>query len=74
MTKHFTHTSTKPYDRHIYKLQFPDGRHIVFDDYEQLRAYWMQNARNWTGVSVDIEDVSDTVIDTTVKNKSKGFK
>ena len=74
MTKHFTHTSTKPYDRHTYKLMFPDGREVVFDDYEILRAYWMQNARNWTGVSVDIEDVSDTVIDTTVKNKNKGFK
>ena len=74
MTKHFTHTSTKPYDRHTYKLMFPDGREVVFDDYEILRAYWMQNARNWTGVSVDIEDVSDAVIDATVENKSKGFK
>ena len=75
MTKHFTNTSTKPYDRHTYKLQFPDGRHVVFDDYELLRAYRLQNARNWTGVTVDIEDKTNEVIDTTSKRVSdtKGF-
>ena len=72
MTKHFTSTSTKPYDRHTYKLQFPDGREVVFDDYEVLRAYWMQNARNWTGVTVDIQDKTNEVVDTTSKRVSGG--
>ena len=34
----FTCTSDKPYDRHYYTLN-----NQRFDDYEVLRAYWMQN-------------------------------
>ena len=34
---YFHQTSDKPYDRHHYKLQFSNGRSVVFEDYEQLR-------------------------------------
>ena len=32
----------------------------------------MQNARNWTGVTVDIEDKTNEVVDTTSKRVSGG--
>ena len=35
----FAQTSDEPYDRHQYELQF-NGQSIIFDDYEQMRAYW----------------------------------
>ena len=37
-TNWFTCTSDKPYDRHYYTVN-----NKRFDDYEQLRSYWMQN-------------------------------
>ena len=41
----FAQTSDEPYDRHQYELQF-NGQSIIFDDYEQMRAYWFQSAHN----------------------------
>lgn len=40
--KEFTCTSTQPYDRHLYELIYMDGTKRVFDDYDQLRYYWIQ--------------------------------
>jgi hypothetical protein len=71
-TNWFTSTSTKPYDRHTYKLVFPNGKHIEFDDYEVLRSYWMQHSDSWSGVHVDIQDRTNEVVDTTVLRSSAG--
>ena len=51
----FAQTSDKPYDRHQYELQF-NGQSIIFDDYDQLRAYWFQSAHNWEGCKVNVLD------------------
>jgi len=42
MTKPFTSTSDKPYDRHTYKLVLKNGKALVVEDYELARAYWHQ--------------------------------
>ena len=30
----------KPYDRHTYKLVLSNGKAIVLEDYDQVRAFW----------------------------------
>tara|TARA_Y100001973_G_C5131830_1_gene298195 strand:- start:158 stop:340 length:183 start_codon:yes stop_codon:yes gene_type:complete len=40
--KTFTSTCEKPYDRHTYKLLLNNGKAIILDDYEMVRAYWHQ--------------------------------
>jgi len=54
--KSFTCTSTKPYDRHTYKLYLTDGRYKHFQDYEQLRAYWMQTNQIYGLSHVEVLD------------------
>jgi hypothetical protein len=61
MTQTFTQTSKKLYDRHSYLLVLEDGGKRKFDDYIQLRDYWMFHKGN--GMShVEVID-----------NKPKGF-
>ena len=38
--KTFTCTSEAPYDRHSYKLVLKNGKGIILEDYEMVRAYW----------------------------------
>ena len=40
--KTFTNTCEKDYDRHTYKLRLKNGKAIVLQDYEQVRAFWHQ--------------------------------
>ena len=54
--KTFTQTSSKPYDRHTYKLHLSDGRTTTFQDYEQLRAYWMQTNQIYGLSHVEVLD------------------
>jgi len=54
MTKHFTSTSTEPYDRHYYTV----NEH-TFHDYEQLRAWWFQQG-NTKGLTVNVLDYKHT--------------
>ena len=66
---YFEQTSDKPYDRHKYQLEFGDGQTVIFNDYEQLRAYWFECVRNWGNCKVSVLD--------TKQNKKKsngGFK
>ena len=61
----FTSTSDKPYDRHTYKIILSDGRYKDFDDYEHMRAYWMQTTQIYGLQRVDVLDL---------KQQKKGFK
>jgi len=61
----FEQTSYEPYDRHQYKLEFDDGRSIVIDSYEELRAIWFEHIRNWNNVTVSVIDRK--------QKSSKGF-
>lgn len=63
---YFERTSNDPYDRHQYKLEFDDGKSVVFDDYEQLRLFWFEKGRNWNDCKV-------VVLDKKIKSKG-GFK
>jgi len=42
LPKFFTQTSDKPYDRHRYKLVGVNQNELIFDDWEQVQAYWLQ--------------------------------
>ena len=30
----------KPYDKHKYKMVLKNGKAVVYEDYETMRAYW----------------------------------
>lgn len=36
----FTTYCDKPYDRHHYKLKMKNGKSVIFEDYETMRAHW----------------------------------
>ena len=61
--QYFKVTSDKPYGRHIYRLHLTDGRHVDFEDYEDLQATWFQTAKMFLN-KVEVLDV---------KKKPKGF-
>ena len=67
--RYFKQSSDKPYDRHQYQIVINKDQSIIFDDYDQLRAYWFEYARNWNGCKVNVLDVKQ-------KNKKStgGFK
>lgn len=56
--QYFEQSSTKPYDRHKYKLTFSDGRSMILESYEQVQTLWFQNLRNWHGVKLEVIDVN----------------
>ncbi len=65
---YFTETSGGSYDRHDYQLVFDNGnKSVIFDDYEQMRAYWFECVRNWGNCVVN-------VLDKETKKETKGFK
>ena len=41
--EYFTTYSNKPYDRHQYKIVYKDGRKVVVDDYDQMKAIWFHS-------------------------------
>jgi hypothetical protein len=61
--RYFEQSSYEPYDRHTYRIQYDGGQSITFDNYEVMRSYWFQNARNWQNCIVTVLDVK----------KEKGF-
>jgi hypothetical protein len=64
----FAQTSDEPYDRHQYQLVC-NGQSIIFDDYDQMRAYWFQSARNYGGCKVNVLDIKQNK-----KKSNGGFK
>ena len=56
--RYFTKTSNEPYDRHKYKLTFPDGHSMIVESYEQVQVMWFEHLRNWRGVTVEDIDGS----------------
>jgi hypothetical protein len=54
----FEQTCDKPYDRHDYELVLKDGRTIVFEDYEMMRAAWFQNSALKQLSHVNVLDVN----------------
>jgi len=64
---YFKQTSDEPYDRHQYRLDFEEGKSIIFDDYEQMRSFWFEQIRNWHGCTV-------TILDKDAQKKSRNTK
>ena len=48
----FTSTCDKPYDRHTYKLVLNNGKAVILEDYEMVRAYWFQFKEHLKSVEV----------------------
>ena len=55
--KWFAQTSDKPYNRHTYRLKFHNGKAIVYDDYEVMRAHWFQWCQTGMLKGVVVEDI-----------------
>lgn len=53
--KNFTQTCDKPYDRHFYIVTYKDGRTYTYEDYEQVRYHYFQQA-DTTGSTVTVMD------------------
>ena len=62
--KVFKQTSDAPYDRHVYQVKM-NGESFIVEDYEDLRALWFKQLRNFSGVTVEVLDVQK-------RKKSKG--
>ena len=54
--KTFTQTSNKQYDRHHYKVILTDGRYKLFEDYDMMRAFWMQTNQVYGLSHVEVLD------------------
>ena len=54
--QYFEQSSTEPYDRHKYKLTFPDGHSMILESYEQVQIMWFEHLRNWQGVMIEVID------------------
>ena len=63
--QYFSQTSDGPYDRHVYKFNFPGYKSVVIEDYEILRAVWFEKCRNFKGCTVEVLDAT--------KKTNKGF-
>jgi hypothetical protein len=71
--RYFIQSSDKSYDRHEYLLSFSKGeRQLVFQDYEQLRSYWFECARNWSDGVVQVLDIKKNKKEK--KSQGGGFK
>ena len=53
--RYFTQTSDKSYDRHKYQINLTNGKSVVFDDYDIMRAAWFQTDSMFLK-SVDVLD------------------
>lgn len=61
---YFTQTSDAPYDQCIYELHMIEGKKTIWDDYEELRNYWMLN-QGWNMSHIVVKPRK-------VRKKSKG--
>ena len=71
--KTFTQTSDKPYDRHFYQVEYPNGRAYSFPDYEQMRVWWFQQM-DTTGAIVHVIDTISYTDSQQKQQQPKGFK
>lgn len=58
--------SEQLYDRHYYVIHLKDGRQFKFEDYEHMRSFWMQHAKQGVFDRVIVHDV-------TKQKEKKGF-
>jgi len=66
--QYFELSSEDSYDRHNYKVKCPDGRSVIFEDYEEMRVVWFQSMRNWEGCIVEVIDAKKES-----RTSTKGF-
>ena len=69
MSEYFTQTSNGLYDRHKYKLNIPNRKSVILEDYETLRRVWFESIRNYTGCTVEVLDSKQNK-----KKNTGGFK
>jgi len=64
MSKTFTQTCHKPYDRHHYKMVYSNNQSVVVDSWEKVRTLWWETPSNFTS-HIEVLDVV---------NKNKNYK
>jgi len=64
MTKSFTHTSDKPYNRHRYKVVAKQGKEVVTDSWEKAQEMWWNAPKQFLS-HIEVLDIEE---------ESKGFK
>jgi len=48
----FSRTSDLPYDQNKYKMVFKNGKAIIYEDYEMMRAWWYKHREHLSHVEV----------------------
>ena len=61
----FTATCDKPYDRHLYKITFGNGREQLFGDYETMRLFWFTHFQ--------VSKMTCSVVDKKIDKPKLGF-
>ncbi len=68
--RYFTQTSDKPYDRHFYRIVLTNGKSMVIEDYDQMRAMWFQYESKYLS---HVEVIDACQYNAEVKSNVKGF-
>ena len=63
----YTQTCDKSYERHSYIVYFKDGNRRLFDNWEEVQAFWFQFASMKLLSHVEVTDKPK------LRTKSKGF-
>ena len=56
MSKIFTQTCDKPYDRHHYKMVYSNNQSVVVDSWEKVRKLWWETPSNFTS-HIEVLDI-----------------
>ena len=59
MSKIFTQTCDKPYDRHHYKMVYSNNQSIVVDSWEKVRQVWWETPANFAS-HIEVIDIVQT--------------
>ena len=54
--QYFRETSTSPYDRHRYKVNFKDGKSKVFEDWMSAQGFWFEQVQTGRLSTIEILD------------------
>ena len=69
MSKTFTQTCDKPYDRHHYRFVYSDGQSKIFESYERAQQEWFNLPKVFKS-HIEVLDIKNKK----QKNLKGGFK
>ena len=48
----FTTYCDKPYNQNQYKMVLNNGKFVIYDDYDMMRAWWFKNRKDVSHVEI----------------------